>query len=539
MDMLIEPTGSFGRFQKINLGIVGCITMLSAMYYNLIIINYFEPDIKCNVKNGYANSSFMDNKRQFSTCDMWDDYSQSINTNTHSPFICKLDNSTYGWNVVTEWNLACKNYYIATITQSLYLVGTLCAFLTELIVNKYGRRKTSVIFILSLIAIGIVSQALMSDMKMLSVKDDLSKFMVYVIAQPLLGIIVYCLSGSTYLHLIELTTSTYHRLFSNFNVFFYMLGELTCIGVYFFTQSWKLTNCFFILFAILTFAVYNFFVLESPRWLIESAQYEEAYEILKKMARFNKKKTLDSPKFKDYLIKQMQTNLNDNSRENSDLEDQLENIKSRRSLQEIKESSFSQKVCVPKDNCIKIALLIVLFNCMSINFFGISLSIVNALPLNKFIIVTSSSVFGLFGALFCMVNKRIGYKSALNKFLILSGLASLIVVIIPEQGEFNGLVLAKIVSSLVCKATTVAAYNTAIVFASELYDRKIKLNLIVLLNCAGCIMTIATPQIDFLRFIWQPLPFVIYTTTTVISFFIVNTFPEPRSLQKKKNLNFM
>lgn len=89
MDMLIEPTGSFGRFQKINLGIVGCITMLSAMYYNLIIINYFEPDIKCNVKNGYANSSFMDNKRQFSTCDMWDDYSQSINTNTHSPFICK------------------------------------------------------------------------------------------------------------------------------------------------------------------------------------------------------------------------------------------------------------------------------------------------------------------------------------------------------------------------------------------------------------------------------------------------------------------
>lgn len=64
----------------------------------------------------------------------------------------------------------CRTHYAATITQSLYLIGTLCAFLTEIIVDKYGRRKTSVIFILTLISTAVVSQSLMSDVKMLSVK---------------------------------------------------------------------------------------------------------------------------------------------------------------------------------------------------------------------------------------------------------------------------------------------------------------------------------------------------------------------------------
>lgn len=539
MDTIVEPTGSFGRFQKINLGIVGCITMLSAMYYNLIIINYFEPDIKCHVKNTHVNSSIFDNDRQFTKCEMWNDYTQSLSSDTQSPFICKLDNSTYGSNIIIEWDLVCKNNYIATITQSLYLVGSLCAFLTEFIVNKYGRRKTSVIFILSLISVAVLTQALMSDIKMLSVKDHLMKFAVYILGQLILGVLVYCLSGSSYLHLIELTTSTYHRFFSNVNVFFYMLGELFCLGVYFITLNWRMTNWFLILFAIITFAIFNFFVLESPRWLIESAQYEEAYEILKKIARFNKKKTLDSPKFKDYLLKQMQTNLDDKSRENSDLEDQLDSVNSRPKIQDIKELSFSKRICVPKDNFIKVTLLIVLFNCLSINFFGLSLSIVNATQINKFIIVALSSLFGFLGALACMMNKKIGYKSALLNFLILSGLTSMLVVVIPDQVELNWLVIIKAGSSLVSKASIVASYNTAVIFASELYDRKIKMDLIVLLNCAGCIMTITTPQIDYLRYFWHPLPFVIYTTATVISFMIVNTFPEPRSLQKKKNLNYM
>lgn len=80
-----------------------------------------------------------------------------------------VDNETYGLNVISEWNLTCTDQFLASIVQSLYLVGSLCAFVTELVVNKYGRRKASVIFILSLITITFISQSMISDMKMLSV----------------------------------------------------------------------------------------------------------------------------------------------------------------------------------------------------------------------------------------------------------------------------------------------------------------------------------------------------------------------------------
>ncbi len=71
---------------------------------------------------------------------------------------------------MSEWNLTCTNQFLASVTQSLYLVGSLCAFVTELVVNKYGRRKASVIFYLSLITVALLSQSLISDMKMLSIK---------------------------------------------------------------------------------------------------------------------------------------------------------------------------------------------------------------------------------------------------------------------------------------------------------------------------------------------------------------------------------
>ena len=89
------------------------------------------------------------------------------------------------------------------------------------------------------------------------------------------------------------------------------------------------------------------------------------------MARFNKKKTLDSIKFKDYLLKQMQSNQGDKSRESSDLEDQLDMLN--RPTLDPKELTFTEKVCLPKNNFLKVTLMIVLFNCLSVNFFGVSI----------------------------------------------------------------------------------------------------------------------------------------------------------------------
>ncbi len=96
-------------------------------------------------------------------------------------------------------------------------------------------------------------------------QDHQIKFLVYTVAQLIIGVLVYCLSASTYMHLIDLTTSSYHRIFANINISFFLLGEVVCLGVYFITKNWRLTSWACILCTILCFVMYNFFALESPR----------------------------------------------------------------------------------------------------------------------------------------------------------------------------------------------------------------------------------------------------------------------------------
>jgi hypothetical protein len=88
MDQLVEPVGSFGTYQKINLAIVGCVTMLSAMYYNLIIINYIEPNIECQSKRNQFNFTVPEYEN-YTTCDMWNSHNEYISSDTISPFDCK------------------------------------------------------------------------------------------------------------------------------------------------------------------------------------------------------------------------------------------------------------------------------------------------------------------------------------------------------------------------------------------------------------------------------------------------------------------
>ncbi len=216
----------------------------------------------------------------------------------------------------------------------------------------------------------------------------------------------------------------------------------------------------------------------------------------------------------------MQSNLGDKSRENSDLEDQLDMIN--RPTIDPKELTFTEKVCLPKTNFYKVSLMIVLFNCLSLNFFGVSISIVNVTHVNKFLILLLSSVSGFLGALMCNFNDKIGYKASACNFLFLSGATSLGVVLIPDQEQINWILITKVACSLLGKAAVVAAYSTAIVIAADSYDRRIKVNLIVLLNFAGCLLTVVTPQINFLRFYWRPLPYTIYSVTALVSFCLLS-----------------
>lgn len=67
--------------------------MVSAMYYNLIIINYIEPILECHVNENYLEENnltdLITGDTQFSKCKMWKNYTESLEAEVQSPYICK------------------------------------------------------------------------------------------------------------------------------------------------------------------------------------------------------------------------------------------------------------------------------------------------------------------------------------------------------------------------------------------------------------------------------------------------------------------
>ena len=273
MDILIEPAGSFGRFQKLNLFIVGCITSLSAMYYSLVILNYLEPEIKCKVIPGLSRNltQFYANKLKKETdmCQFWTNYTVGFKESNEkqSFYLCYFnDTFNYGLNVVTEWNLVCKHRYLANVCQSLFLVGTLSAFVSEKVGSRFGRKKASISFILGLIGSQIAFQALMTDFKLITLKIAY-RFILYSFVQFINGILVYCMGNSTYLILIDLTTANYQQAISKINVYFFLLGEVASLCLVYSVSNWRLVNILLTVLTVLYFILFSFLVPDSPRYI--------------------------------------------------------------------------------------------------------------------------------------------------------------------------------------------------------------------------------------------------------------------------------
>jgi hypothetical protein len=202
---------------------------------------------------------------------------------------------------------------------------------------------------------------------------------------------------------------------------------------------------------------------------------------------------------------------------------------------------FRNKLCFPPSKCLRFFVIIAFFNCLSVNFFGISLSIVYVIPVNSYSMLLLSTLSGVMGTLVCNLNEKIGYRRALLTYIFTMGLSLTIVSALPYNiplVEQRWFLILKGGIYLLAKSMIIAAYNTAIVIVSELFEIKLRLNAMLILNCVGCVATLFTPQINLLRcLVWKPLPFLVYAFWAFISFLISYHLPIAKSLQKKKKFD--
>ena len=146
MDHVIESVGEFGKFQYKVITIVGLISTLSSVCIFATIFIYAEPDLICkNISNhtdNFKNYDFIKNTSNttFETneCKIWSNLKEDKNLS--KDYKCYFNKTYYDKTIITEWNLICNKQYLASLTQTFQMIGSIFGFCSGIVGDKYGRR---------------------------------------------------------------------------------------------------------------------------------------------------------------------------------------------------------------------------------------------------------------------------------------------------------------------------------------------------------------------------------------------------------------
>lgn len=187
-----------------------------------------EPKLLCKYKNDTNSTTYLSN-----TCEIWSNITQETKQNKQPVYECRWDTQYYGLTIINEWNLICDRVYLASLTQTIFMIGALCSFFMGYISDKYGRQTVCLSMSLLMSCSIIISESLQMEFFNLGFN---TKFFIYCVLQLLLGFTSYSLYVTSYVLLLEMTTSKYSTIVSNFNLYMYVLGELFALSLGYFAR---------------------------------------------------------------------------------------------------------------------------------------------------------------------------------------------------------------------------------------------------------------------------------------------------------------
>ena len=485
MDLLLEEIGPFGRFQKLTIALLGLVFSLTSATLYLTIFTTAEPKLDCN-----------------QTCESWSNVTKFGERSL--PNECKFDDSYYGTTIVTDWYLICEKTRLVSLTQTIYMTGSLCSLFFGFIGDYFGRRKSIVGFLMLLSSVLLVSHFLQLSFIKIS---PLVKYTIYCISLFITGFISNILYGNAFVLLMEITTSKYHTISSIAALYTYIFGELFVVLVAYFIRDWHIYNWISVAYSIIVMAISLVFIPESPRWLLTKRQNSKADWILSNIAKKNKR---------IYRRKYFKAELNSLLERN-----QIDEL-----YDDDSADTTSEKKCITAKSLSKTILLMITFIALSLTYYGISFGINTIEGLNPYAAHILSCIFEMIGYTLSILNEKIGRKKVNVIFLLLSAISCFLVGYVPSfiktknHGIFSlySLVMLSLVAVSKCMAST--AFNNIWVYASELYPTTTRNSTLLLLNGVARIGGISAPFINKLRInLWKDiqLPYLIFSTASLLA----------------------
>ncbi|XP_036119738.1 solute carrier family 22 member 12-like [Molossus molossus] len=190
------------------------------------------------------------------------------------------DQSLFTSTIVTQWDLVCESQSLKLLSQSIYMAGyMLGSSMGGYITDKFGRKPALLVSPLLVAILGTGS-------------IYVPTFSIYCIIRFLMAMALGNIYNNTLVILIEwLPTNAIPMVITAMSLVL-STGQVLLAGLAYVFRDWRMLQLS-ISVPYFAFFLFQWWSLESARWLIVSGKLEKALEVLKKVAHINGKKDVE------------------------------------------------------------------------------------------------------------------------------------------------------------------------------------------------------------------------------------------------------
>ncbi|XP_018421115.1 PREDICTED: solute carrier family 22 member 2 [Nanorana parkeri] len=529
-DDVLEEIGQFGLFQKQLFFIMCFISAVFSPIYVGIVFLGFVPDFRCNIPAaaelsrtcGWSveeaiNYTFLlpDNSADslyFSQCFQHDaDWNWTSltctdpirNLTSYNSNNMPVTSCTNGWvydttgsSIVTEFNLVCEDSWKLDLFQSIVNVGFfLGSLFIGYIADRFGRKPCLLISLLITAIFGVL----------VAFAPTYPWLVTFRFIQGLVSKGSW-LSG--YILVAEFVGLDHRRTVGIVYQVAFTVGLLALAGVAYVVPNWRWLQLAVTL-PNFVFLTYYWCVPESPRWLLSQNQKDKANEIIKHIAKKNKKPI-------PVTLKSLTGNEDTGYKQ---------------------VPSFKDLVRTPQIRKHTFILMYIWFSCAVI-YQGLIMHM-GSTGKNIYLDFFISAMVEFPAAFIIIVTvDRIGRRYPWAVGCFVTGVACLVTAFIPE-----GLQWLKVTLGCVSRMGITLSYEMICLVNAELYPTFIR-NLGIMVCSSMCDLGgIITPFIVYrLSNVWQELPLIVFAVIGTLSGVLVLLLPEtkgqalPETIEEAENL---
>ncbi|XP_058487107.1 solute carrier family 22 member 13 [Solea solea] len=506
---ILSTIGDFGFFQKMLLfGFSFQFFLFSTLFSHLVFFQS-DPDRHCNTDWILAADSNLTADEQldltlpreengtFSQCRMFVpvDWNISVirqhrlNETTGCLNGWVYYNTQYKATIVTDFDFVCDMSLMPGFVQTVFMAGSAVgAFIFGPLAQSYGRRRsTQLPAVLMLIFVLVMALS--------------PNYSTYLVAEFMLGISFAGLRMNSVLLATEWIGGR-RSLATCICQLSSSVGQIAVVVLIYFVRDWRVVQYILTGMQAVVF-VYIWWIPESARWLLEKGRFEEANEIIRRVAKVNKR---------------------------SVPEDLLLLVSERKKVHNggIK-MIFTSKILMKY-------LLIVSFVSFSLNLsiFSINLN-VGKFGVSIFLVHSLFGIFDIPAHCLCLwFLERGGRKTSQALTALAGGILCMSTVVFPQDN-------AAVITAIVTMGRFFLSWGISVnmVYAQELFPTSVRQAAFGLVNTFLRLAGPLSALLNMLSIFHQFIPIVVFSSLLIVSGALVILLPETRDKDLPDSEDFL